>query len=163
MGRGGEGRLTVHLRLTTIPAQEVPVRLLIAVGFVIVSSVPSGAATPDRAWTFHVTNLTSWRPQAWQPPPALPGGAGIRIEPEQGTDMPNAAEPGPQADARRQALARVPVGTRPDGSRYAVIGGLVRAYTVATVKPDGHLVEECVHSEQQARQRMSAASGAKEK
>jgi hypothetical protein len=83
---------------------------------------------------------------------------GLRLDPDQGAAPAAAAELGAQAEARRQALANVPVRSRPDGSRYAVIGGLVRAYTVATVRPDGSLVEECVHSEEQAKQRVAAGS-----
>ena len=63
-----------------------------------------------------------------------------------------------EADARRQALARVQVLTRPDGSRHAVLGGLIRAYTVVHVGADGWLTEECVSSEEQARARVQAHS-----
>jgi hypothetical protein len=53
--------------------------------------------------------------------------------------------------ARRHALAQVPVHLRADGSRYAVVGGLARAYTVVHVNADGSLSEECIHTEAQAR------------
>jgi hypothetical protein len=54
---------------------------------------------------------------------------------------------------RSAANANARVFTRPDGSRHAVLDGLIRAYAVVRIGPDGRLVQDCVHSEEAARQR----------
>jgi hypothetical protein len=69
----------------------------------------------------------------------------------------------PPADAQtleayRSALANIPVRVRADGSRYAQLGGLVRAYMVASVTPDGRLKQACVESQPQALERVRAGA-----
>jgi len=105
---------------------------------------------------------TSWRrPPAWRPPASMLAlRAGMRIEPETGAQQTPITELQAMGAARREALSRVPIVTRADGSRYAVLGGLIRAYTVVTVGPDGKLVQECVHSEEAARARVNEAATA---
>jgi hypothetical protein len=136
-------------------------RLLFAMGLVILSSVSASAAPPDCATTPDHSRVVTWRTHAWRPPARVALAAGIRFEPEGGAAAPTATDFASIAAARRQALDNVPIRTRADGSRYAVIGGLIRAYAVARVGSDGRLVQECVHSEAQAIQRV--AGGAKEK
>ena len=135
-------------------------RLMLAMSLIALSSSYSMASEPNCASTSRPTNVATWRPQVWHPPTAAAQvAAGIRFEPEQGATRPTDSEWATAAAARRQALANVPVLTRADGSRYAVLGGLVRAYAIARIGPDGRLFEECVHSEEQARQRIAAAKG----
>ena len=138
-------------------------RLLITLGLVLIWAVSAGASPPDCASTSARMSLVSWRPKPWHPPVRVaPVAAGIRVEPE--TGMPPSARALPtstadleaQAAARRAALEAIPIRTRPDGSRYAVIGGLVRAYTVATIGADGTLTQECVHSLEEAQKRIAA-------
>lgn len=131
-------------------------RLLLVLGL-LAASAPLGAAPAPSE-----TRVASWRPRAWRPPArTAPAAVGMRFEPESGPAVPGELEA--QEAARRQALADVPVHTRADGSRYAVIGGLVRSYTVVHVGADGRLVQECVHSEEQARARVAATAGSKER
>ncbi len=102
--------------------------------------------------------VTAWRPRAWHPPQPSASRAGIRFEPESGEAQVSPADLQALGAARRQALARVQVLTRPDGSRHAVLGGLVRAYTVLHQDADGRWTEECVPSEEQARARVRATT-----
>lgn len=102
--------------------------------------------------------VTAWHPHAWHPPQALAWLAGIRFEPESGEAPVSPADLQALGVARRQALARVQVITRPDGSRHAVLGGLIRAYTVVHLDADGRWTEECVSSEEQARARVRATA-----
>lgn len=137
-------------------------RLILALGLAIVSFVPASASPPDAASSAPHSPVISWRPQAWHPPvAAMPAAAGLRFEPDNAAAAP-ISDLDAQAAARRQALANVPVRTRRDGSRYAVIGGLIRSYTVASIGSDGRLVEDCVHSEAQALQIIAAPAGKKE-
>ncbi len=134
-------------------------RWVLTVGLLMALAAPLGAASIAGVSASPEPRAASWRPRAWHPP-ARPASAvpGLRVEPEDGGATPSSADLEALGAARRQALANVPVVTRADGSRYAVIGGLVRAYTVVHVGADGRLVQECVHSEEQARQRVAAGS-----
>lgn len=128
-------------------------RLLLALSLVVLSSTPSAARAVDGARPAAVSRalVTPALLHAWHPSGTIAPAAGIRIDPEAGppgglTDLASTIA------ARRRALANVPVVRRPDGSRYAVVGGLVRGYTVARIQPDGSMIEDCVETETQARQ-----------
>lgn len=83
----------------------------------------------------------------------------MRLEPDTGgAPLPETAGLWLDAAARRRALADVEVQTRADGSSFAKLGGLARAYTVASIGPDGRLTQECVHSPEEALQRVQAAT-----
>ncbi len=132
-------------------------RLLALVSLLSASAALAAPATPPA----RTTTVVPWHPHAWHPPAAVTPAAGIRLEPEaaapsQGIDLQG------MAAARRQALASVAVRTRRDGSRYAVLGGAVRSYTVATIGPDGKLTQTCVHSEDKAKQLVAAPAPKKE-
>lgn len=138
-------------------------RLLLGIlGLLVLGAAPAPRTGGDCASPPSASIVTAWHPRAWTPPQALTRiGAGLRFEPETG-DLAPSSDLQALALARRQALARVQVVTRPDGSRHAVLGGLIRAYTVVHVGADGRLTEECVSSEEQARARVQAtASSAK--
>src|SRR5207237_5326481 len=125
---------------------------------VVLSSLPSAAAAPDGAAAQKRPVAVPWRPHTWHPAavltagsvstasiapapirPATAGAAGIRVEPEDGAAPTRTEDLAALMAARREALARVPVRMHPDGSRHAVVGGLVRAYTVAQIHADGPL------------------------
>ena len=96
--------------------------------------------------------LLHLHPRAWHPPAAL-GLAGLRTDVDPGGD--GLADPMDGAfaamrEARARALANVRVELRPDGSAHAVVGGLLRAYAMARIGPEGRLVEDCTHSEAEA-------------
>ena len=113
-------------------------------------------ATPSPAATGHVV---PWHPQAWRPAPAaITASAGVRSDPvEPGSTL--APDLAAAMAAHRAALAAVPVVRRADGSRSAVLGGLARRWTVASVGGDGVLHESCVTTEAQARALIEAAAG----
>jgi len=102
--------------------------------------------------------VTAWHPRPWHPPLPSASRAGIRFEPETGEAPLSPADLQALGAARRQALARVQVLTRPDGSRHAVLGGLIRAYTVLHQDAEGRWIEECMPSEEQARARVRATT-----
>ena len=106
-------------------------------------------ASPSLAATGHVV---PWHPQAWRPAPRVTAAAsaGVRSDPvEPGSTL--APDLAAAMAAHRAALAAVPVVRRADGSRSAVLGGLARRWTVATLDGDGALHESCVTTEAQAR------------
>jgi len=103
--------------------------------------------------------LLHLHPLPWRPPAALVARMGLRSEPESGSLDPAVRSALLEdAAARRAALAGLQVQRRADGSRFLNLGGLVRAYTVATIGADGRVTQECVHSEQQAFDCVDAAS-----
>jgi hypothetical protein len=99
--------------------------------------------------------LLHLHPHAWHPPVA-PLAAGLRTDvdaPVSALELPDAAA---AHAARQRALANVRVQMRPDGSGFAVVGGLLRAYSVARIGDDGRLVEDCAHSEEEALKMIAA-------
>ena len=103
--------------------------------------------------------LLRLHPGVWRPlVAAAPSMPGMRIEPETGevvdpaTLSPLGAPPG------THPLADVPVQTRLDGSRFAVLGGRLRSYSVVSIGANGQLFPECVHSEQEAIELVRAKS-----
>jgi hypothetical protein len=107
------------------------------------------------------SNLLRLHPAAWQLP-AAPGPSAMRFEPETGekpAQLPLA--PGAVDAATLRARAAANVRTLGDGSRHAVLNGALRAWTVATIDDQGRLVQDCVHDEAQARQRIEAADAAR--
>jgi hypothetical protein len=132
----------------------------------VVGCVPLAVAAPENGHAPPRSFEISSHPHVWHSParmtaagthviatrvaPSGAGPAGIRFEPETGATSPM-DELAAQIAARRQALAQVPVQVRADGSRHAVVGGLIRGYTVATIGADGKLNETCVHTEAQAK------------
>ena len=105
------------------------------------------------------TRPVPWRPRAWQPPAPSFASTALRSDPEAGESAGLAGE----IAAQRRALADVPVQLRPDGSRFARVGGFARRYTVASIAADGSLVEDCVHSEGEAKRIVEAAKPRKER
>lgn len=94
------------------------------------------------------------RPGVWQPPASFVPAAGLRFEPETGETVPFAAPA--QGTAAARPLAGVTVRTLADGSRHAVLGGAVRAWSVLRLDSGGWL-EDCVHSEAEAIRRVNSA------
>jgi hypothetical protein len=107
--------------------------------------------------------VTAWHPRPWHPSQPLASRAGIRFEPESGEAPLSPTDLQALGAARRQALARIQVLTRPDGSRHAVLGGLIRSYTVLHQDAEGRWIEECVTSDEQARARVRATASAAKK
>ena len=129
--------------------------LLLAVAPVI-ALAQAGGAPPS------APNLVRLHPGPWRMPVALQ--AGMRFEPESGETpavegSPRASAPGlaaSQAQARARAAANV---TRhADGSRHAVVGSAFRMWTVATIDDGGHLTQDCVSNETEAKARVDAAA-----
>ena len=86
----------------------------------------------------------------------------MRFDPESGEA---AAAVSTSAAAARDAELRADAESRvrllPDGSRHAVLNGALRSWTVATIDDQGRLIQDCVHSEAEARQRIQSAAAAK--
>jgi hypothetical protein len=102
--------------------------------------------------------LLHLHPRPWQPPLAVVG-VGLRTDVDPGRVGlgPNIDEAfAAMREARARALANVRVEVRPDGSGRAVVGGLLRAYALVRIGPDGKLVEDCAHSEADALERLGA-------
>jgi hypothetical protein len=113
-----------------------------------VSSAPSAAAPAPRP--------VSFRPRAWQPPaarhavaaPAARAAAPAMVE---GSDpLPSPFDPEALGRTRAEALANVKIELRADGSRHAVLGNAIRAYSVAHVDENGQLQMDCATSEADA-------------
>jgi hypothetical protein len=66
--------------------------------------------------------------------------------------------PGTLGQSRADALAGVVVEVRPDGSRRAVLGGAIRAWSVASQDEHGRLQLDCTTSEAAAIARVRAAA-----
>ena len=85
--------------------------------------------------------------------------AGIRFEPESGETSKEISGGAFSADeAVLRSRAEANVRTFPDGSRHALLGGALRRWTVATIDDHGRLVQDCVHSEADARRIIEAAA-----
>jgi hypothetical protein len=122
---------------------RLPTMLVLMVACAAAPTVSAGAIVP-------------WRTLAWHPArhAVAPAPPALRFDPEgqpASADLPDLPDLPAQIAARRAALARVPVLTRPDGSRHATLGGLAREYTVARIGADGTLTQTCVSSEAQAK------------
>lgn len=126
--------------------------LILAVLLVCVSSVSAGAGPALNPTSASI--LLHLHPRPWHPAAPL---AGLRTDVDPVGD---GLAPSDEAafaairDARARALADVRVQMRPDGSGYAVLGGLLRAYAIARIGPGGRLVEDCAHSEADALERL---------
>jgi len=128
-------------------------RLAVASLTLLVIACAAQASAPQAARPASSANLLRLRPRAWQMP-ARVAPAGIRLEPETGAPADDpAALATPPTTLRSAPVVRF----APDGSRHAVIGGVIREYLVATIGKDGKLVQDCVHGEAQAKARVEAA------
>jgi hypothetical protein len=88
----------------------------------------------------------------------------MRFDPETGEVAGELAGAGSLkvSDDALRARAEAGVRTMPDGSRHAVLNGALRSWTIATIDDQGRVVQDCVHSEAEARQRVEAANAAKQ-
>ena len=93
-----------------------------------------------------------FRPRPWSPPSVRTAGMTA------GDPAVEAGAPGTLGPSRAQALAGVTVEIRPDGSRHAVLGGAIRAWSVARVDECGRLQLDCVSSEAAATSRVRRAA-----
>jgi hypothetical protein len=126
----------------------------------LLAPVASPADAPSQVWNPHAAAiLLHAHPHAWQPAVGTTRGvAGMTLTPETGASAaPPPADPN-ALEAYRSALANIPVHVRSDGSRYAKLGGLVRAYMVASMTPDGRLKQACVESRPEALARVRAGA-----
>jgi len=102
--------------------------------------------------------LLRLHPLAWRAPVATTAAAAIRLEPDTGAPSEASQDASALAPRHTHPLAGVPVQTRADGSRFAVLGGKLRSYSVVSIGADGRLEQECVHSEHEAIERVRATS-----
>lgn len=129
----------------------------------LLAALPTWAGTPPSP-PASAANVLRLHPGPWQPP-ALVARAGMRFEPETGeasTDVAGASAFA-ASEASLRARAEANVRTFPDGSRHAVLNGAIRSWTVATIDDQGRLVQDCVHSEAEARQLIEAAAAASQR
>ena len=125
---------------------------------IAVLAVPASAlASPPPS----AANLVRFHPGPWRLP-VQPGLSAMRFDPETG-EKPAALAlaPGATDAATLRARAAANVRTFADGSRHVVLNGALRSWTVATNVDDGRLVQDCVHSEADARQRIETADAAR--
>jgi hypothetical protein len=123
--------------------------LLLPFALAALASAPALAADSTPAAT---GPRVPFKPRAWSPPPAV---AAAHTTSAMTEGLPaDAGAPGP---SRAQALSRVVVEMKPDGSRHAVLGGAIRAWSVASVDEHGQLRLECVNSEAAAKARAHTA------
>ena len=133
-------------------------RHLILLPLLLACTAAPGAAAEPALNPTSASILLHLHPRPWRPP-SVAMSAGLRTDVDPGGERlsPNAQEAfAAIREARARALANVRVDVRPDGSGHAVLGGLLRAYAVARIGPDGKLVEDCVHSEAGALERLGA-------
>ena len=127
----------------------------------LLAAVPAWAGAPATSPP-SAANVLRLHPGPWQlASRVLP--AGVRFVPETGeaaSDLSRAALQSAAASLRARAEANVRV--LPDGSRHAVLNGALRSWTVASINDHGQLVQDCVQSEAEARQRIEAATAAKQ-
>ena len=110
--------------------------LVIATCVTVVPSAPAAPASP----------LVHWRPLAWTPPAAECGAQAndLGMPPVRARSVEGEVQSLP--DIRAAARAGIRIRTRPDGSRYAIVGGAFRAYMIATFDADGVAQASCVDS-----------------
>src|SRR5438552_2534562 len=114
--------------------------------------VPSAYAAP-------ASPLVHWRPCAWTPPAAAECGApasDLGRPPVRARSVEGEVQSLP--DVRAAARAAIHIRTRPDGSRYAIVGGAFRAYMIATFDADGAVQASCVGSRAEALRRVAEAN-----
>jgi hypothetical protein len=124
------------------------------------AALPAWAGAPNSP-PASAANVLRLHPRPWQFP-ALLARAGVRFEPETGEAPAEFATVGARqtSDASLRARAEASVRTLPDGSRHVVLNGALRSWTVATIDDQGRLVQDCVHSEADARRQVEAAAAA---
>ena len=123
-------------------------RLPILISFAFAAALAAPAPASDAA------NATGprvpFRPRAWSPPQATAHVSPGMIE----------GDPGALPDAfrrtRAQALSGITAETRADGSRHMVLGGAIRAWSVASVDECGEVKLGCVSSQAAAKARVPA-------
>jgi hypothetical protein len=124
----------------------------------LLAALPAHAGAPAPAPS-SAANLVRLHPGPWRFPARAPLAA-MRFEPERGEAA--SAVAGASSimgdEAALRARAEAGVRTLPDGSRHAVLGGAIRAWTVATIDDQGRLVQDCVQGGTEARQRVEAAA-----
>jgi hypothetical protein len=122
----------------------------------LAAAAANAAANPPAPSS--AANLVRLHPGPWRLP-ARAALAGIRFEPESGETSKELSGGAFSADdAALRARAEASVRLMPDGSRHAVLGGALRRWTVATIDDQGRLVQDCVHSEAEARRIIEAAA-----
>jgi hypothetical protein len=127
-----------------------PSLAVLSVLFVVATAVAAGAGPAANPGSASI--LLHLHPRPWSPP-AAPVLGGLRTDvdaPLGPAGTPTEAELATMRAARSTALARIPVQVRPDGSSFAVLGGLVRAYAVVRIGADGRLENGCADSETEA-------------
>ncbi len=129
------------------------VATLLLLAMASVAQAQSPAPTPPPSADL----VLRFRPLAWRAPvAALPITAGMRLEPDTGEAIDSAT--GPSLARRAHPLAALPVQSRADGSKFAVVAGKLRSFTVVSIGADGKLAQDCVHSEQEAIARVKAST-----
>ena len=128
--------------------------------FLLLATVGGAQAAPAPRVLSHSTDiLLRLHPLPWRAPVTPTTLApGMRIEPDTG-EATDPAAVGATAVAPRTSnpLAGVQISTRADGSRFAVLAGKLRSYSVVRVGADGQLQQECLHSEAAARKALERA------
>ncbi len=127
---------------------------------ILLAAAPAWAGNPASPPP-SATNLLRLHAGPWRlPAPSAP--SALRFEPETGEAAAELAPNAPKGAASTlRARAEASVRTLADGSRHAVTGGALRAWTVATIDAQGRLVQDCVHGEAEARQRIELAAAAR--
>ena len=94
------------------------------------------------------------RPRAWQPPAATArAGMLASIDPITREWVPaRSADLPAVTPSRREVMPEFVMRAHPDGSRFVLLGGRLRAYTVVRIEADGNLAGDCLHSEREARE-----------
>lgn len=118
----------------------------------LLATVTTAQAAPATALRAHSSDiLLRLHPRAWRPlVAAAPSTPGMRLEPETGEQAQPVENSAAGLPRTTHPLADIPVQTRADGSRFAVLGGRLRSYSVVSIGADGKLIPDCVHSEQEA-------------
>ncbi len=126
-------------------------RVLVALPLLLACAAAPAGAEPVPAPNSG-SILLHLHPRAWRPPaPLVSGGLRAEADPqEDGTGTSLAGRIAAARAANMAALAHLPVQFRPDGSRFVVLDGLLRAYAVARVGAGGRLEEDCADSEAKA-------------
>src|SRR5712671_6774072 len=123
----------------------------------LLAAVTAGAATPSPAPS-SAANLLRLHPGPWRLPVHV-ALSGMRFDPETG-EVPgdvtydvthNVTQATFARDrAALRARAEASVRTSPDGSQHLVSNGALLHWMMATVDDRGRLVQDCVHSEEEA-------------
>ena len=121
--------------------------LLIATCATVVSSASAAPASPR----------VYWRPVAWTPPATECGAPASELAtlPVTARSVDGEVPSLPDVGAARAAIR---IRIRPDGSRYAIVGGAIRAYMIATFDADGGVQASCVESRAEALRRVAEAN-----